>query len=165
MLPHSPALSQHSLPKGWGFGHKVVDIPEVSFFPLRCSICYHCAVVLPCPYTHIPSLFLPYLIPPCPSLTAPNPSELRYWGPGWVTWEKKRPQSKLRNLSNYITLLSPCSFIQQPHMELPLVVVLCARYCDRLWRIGETDPWPQGVDDLFFWDFFFYSFSEKARVW
>lgn len=37
------------------FGHKVVDIPRVSFFPLKCSVCmwhYHCAVVLSSPYAH-----------------------------------------------------------------------------------------------------------------
>lgn len=164
----SPALSQHPLPRGWVFGHTVVDIPGVSSFPLKRSVClwhHHCAVLLPSPYTHTPlTLSAPsYVTLPIP-YTDPGPSELRCWGPGWVAWEKKGPQSKLRNLNNYMTLLLSCWLIQQLHAKHPLVLVLCVRYCDRLWRIGETDPWPQGVDGLFVWVFFF-PFSEKPQVW
>lgn len=35
----SPALSHHPLPGGRVFGHKVVDIPGMAFFPLKCAIC------------------------------------------------------------------------------------------------------------------------------
>lgn len=44
-----------------------------------------------------------------------------------------------------------CSFIQRAHPKPPLVLVLDAGCCDRLWAVGETDPWPRGVGGLFVW--------------
>lgn len=120
---------------------RLIHLEYPSSPPPRCSICsWHChhAVILPFPYTLSAPSHVTLPIP-----VAPGPSELSCWEPGWVVWDRKqqRPWSHLRNLKNSIP----------------------TRFCARLWRNeGKTDPWPQKVNGLFVWIFFFFSLFREG---
>lgn len=146
-LPH-PQLchSIHCQRAGFGsqgdwYTRSVILPPRVLNLSVTLPLCY-------CPSLSPHTTLLILSAPPRVTLPVPygpGPLELRRWEPGWVAREKRRPQSKLRNLE---------SCIHYRRVHSPSNHTRSAALLDTVpgpGQRGETDPWPQGVDGLWFY--------------